>query len=225
MAWGGYFAKTLAYLEIIHYLCTRFGKLLHITTYKRSKLKIRRRVGIIKLQFMKRLFFSLAVLLFATTSMAQNQEIGLVVGGLNGLSYKKHMSENFAIQTDLAVGFQSTQLGLMGDGDYIPLQTDIFDFILNPNFLYHKDLKYGVYVEFGGGVSAGLMQTLRTINPATLGKFGINAMAAVGYTMDKLPLAFGLDFRPGYAMSINVPMELLINQFDWHLAASVRYCF
>jgi len=174
---------------------------------------------------MKRLFFSLAVLLFATTSMAQNQEIGLVVGGLNGLSYKKHMSENFAIQTDLAVGFQSTQLGLMGDGDYIPLQTDIFDFILNPNFLYHKDLKYGVYVEFGGGVSAGLMQTLRTINPATLGKFGINAMAAVGYTMDKLPLAFGLDFRPGYAMSINVPMELLINQFDWHLAASVRYCF
>ena len=174
---------------------------------------------------MKKLFFSLVVLVFATTSIAQNHEIGLVVGGLNGLSYKKHMSENFAIQTDLAVGFQSTQLGIMGDGDYIPLQADIFDFILNPNFLYHKDLKYGVYVEFGGGVSAGLMQTLRTINPATLGKFGINAMAAVGYTMDKLPLAFGLDFRPGYAMSINVPMELLINQFDWHLAASVRYCF
>ena len=174
---------------------------------------------------MKKLFFSLVVLVFATTGMAQNQEIGLVVGGLNGLSYKKHMSENFAIQTDLAVGFQRTQLGLMGDGDYIPLQADIFDFIFNPNFLYHKNLKYGIYAELGGGVSAGLMQTLQTINPATLGKFGINAMAAVGYKMDKLPLVFGLDFRPGYAMSINVPMELLFNQFDWHLAASVRYCF
>ena len=104
---------------------------------------------------MKKLFFSLVVLVFATTGMAQNQEIGLVVGGLNGLSYKKHMSENFAIQTDLAVGFQRTQLGLMGDGDYIPLQADIFDFMLNPNFLYHKDLKYGIYAEFGGGVSAG----------------------------------------------------------------------
>ncbi len=174
---------------------------------------------------MKKLFFSLVVLIFATTSMAQNQEIGLVVGGLNGLSYKKHMTEHFAIQTDLAVGFQSTQLGIMGDGDYIPLQADIFDFILNPNFLYHKDLKHGIYAEFGGGVSAGLMQTLHTINPATLGKFGINAFAGVGYKMDNLPLAFGLDFRPGYAMSINVPMELLLNQFDWHLAASVRYCF
>ena len=174
---------------------------------------------------MKKLFFSLVALIFATASMAQNHEIGLVVGGLNGLSYKQHMTKNFAIQADLAVGFQSTQLGIMGDGDYIPLQADIFDFMLNPNFLYHKDLKYGIYAEFGGGVSAGLMQTLHTINPATLGKFGINAMAAVGYKMDKLPLAFGLDFRPGYAMSINVPMELLLNQFDWHLAASVRYCF
>ena len=174
---------------------------------------------------MKKIFFSLVVLIIATTSMAQNQEFGLVVGGLNGLSYKKHMTEHFSIQTDLAVGFQSTQLGIMGDGDYIPLQADIFDFILNPNFLYHKDLKHGIYAEFGGGLSAGLMQTLHTINPATLGKFGINAMAAVGYKMDKLPLVFGLDFRPGYAMSINVPMELLLNQFDWHLAASVRYCF
>ena len=174
---------------------------------------------------MKKVLFSFLVLIFATTSMAQNQEIGLVVGGLNGLSYKKHMTENFAIQTDLAVGFQSTQLGIMGDGDYIPLRADIFDFILNPNFLYHMDLKYGIYAELGGGVSAGLMQTLHTVNPATFGKFGINAMVGVGYKMDKLPLAFGLDFRPGYAMSINVPMELLLNQLDWHLAASVRYCF
>ena len=174
---------------------------------------------------MKKVLFSILALVFAMGATAQNQEIGLVVGGLNGLSYKKQMSENFVVQTDLAVGFQSTQLGIMGDGDYIPLQADIFDFILNPNFLYHKDLKYGIYAEFGGGVSAGLMQTLHTVNPATLGKFGINAMAAVGYKMNKLPLAFGLDFRPGYAMSINVPMELLLNQFDWHLAASVRYCF
>jgi hypothetical protein len=174
---------------------------------------------------MKKLFFSLVALIFATASMAQNHEMGLVVGGLNGLSYKQHMTKNFAIQADLAVGFQSTQLGIMGDGDYIPLQADIFDFILNPNFLYHMDLKYGIYADLGGGVSAGLMQTLHTYNPATMGKFGINAFAGVGYKMDKLPLAFGLDFRPGYAMSINAPMELLLNQFDWHLAASVRYCF
>ena len=174
---------------------------------------------------MKKVLFSILALVLAMGATAQNQEIGLVVGGLNGLSYKKQMSENFVVQTDLAVGFQRTDFGIIGDGDFIPLQVDMFDFILNPNFLYHKDLKYGIYAEFGGGVSAGLMQTLHTINPATLGKFGINAMAAVGYKMNKLPLAFGLDFRPGYALDISVPYELLLHQFDWHLAASVRYCF
>ena len=174
---------------------------------------------------MKKLVFSFLALVLAMGATAQNQEIGLVVGGLNGLSYKKHMSENFAIQTDLAVGVQRTDLGIIGDGDFIPLPVDMFDFVLNPNFLYHKDLKYGIYAEFGGGLSAGLMQTLHTINPMTLGKFGLNAYAGVGYKMNNLPLAFGLDFRPGYALDINVPYELLLHQFDWHLAASVRYCF
>ena len=176
---------------------------------------------------MKKVFFSFLALIFAMGATAQNQEIGLVVGGLNGLSYKKHMSENFAIQADLAVGFQQTvgTFALDGDGDFNLFEFDIFDFILNPNFLYHKDLKYGIYAELGGGVSAGLMQTLHTINPATFGKFGINAFAGVGYKMNDLPLTFGLDFRPGYAMNINVPYEVIINQFDWHLAASVRYCF
>ena len=174
---------------------------------------------------MKKVLFSFLALFWAMGAMAQNQEIGLVVGGLNGLSYKKHMSENFAIQTDLAVGVQRTDLDIIGDGDFIPLPVDMFDFVLNPNFLYHKDLKYGIYAEFGGGLSAGLMQTLYTINPMTLGKFGLNAYAGVGYKMNNLPLAFGLDFRPGYALDINVPYELLLHQFDWHLAASVRYCF
>ena len=176
---------------------------------------------------MKKVFFSFLALIFAMGATAQNQEIGLVVGGLNGLSYKKHMSENFAIQADLAVGFQQTvgTFALDGDGDFNLFEFDIFDFILNPNFLYHKDLKYGIYTELGGGLSAGLMQTLHTINPATFGKFGINAFAGVGYKMNDLPLTFGLDFRPGYAMNINVPYEVIINQFDWHLAASVRYYF
>ena len=176
---------------------------------------------------MKKIFLSLLTLAFTLGATAQTQEVGLVVGGFNGISYKKHMSENFAIQADLAVGVQSTIAGLSydGDGDFGGFTFDIFDFVLNPNFLYHKSLNYGFYAEIGGGASVGLMQTLRTTHPATLGKFGVNAMAAVGYKMSKLPLTFGLDFRPGYAMSINVPLELLIHHFDWHLAASVRYCF
>ena len=47
---------------------------------------------------MKKIFLSLLALAFTLGATAQTQEVGLVVGGFNGISYKKHMSENFAIQ-------------------------------------------------------------------------------------------------------------------------------
>ena len=85
---------------------------------------------------MKKIILCVMSLLFAIGAFAQTQEFGVVVGGLNGLSYKKIMSENFAIQTDLAVGFQSTTA--LEEFTYIRGKIDIFDFTLNPNFLYNK---------------------------------------------------------------------------------------
>ena len=175
---------------------------------------------------MKKIIFSLLCVAVSMGAFAQNQEGGLVVGGFNGLSYKKMMSENFAIQTDLAVGFQRTSIDWLGDSELITATADLFDFVINPNFLYNKELKHGIYAFAGGGASVGLAQGLHASpNPITFGKFGLNAMIGAGYKLADLPLTFALDFRPGYAMLLNVKTETLLSIFDWHLAASVRYCF
>ena len=175
---------------------------------------------------MKKIIFSLLCVAISMGAFAQDQEVGLVVGGFNGLSYKKMMSENFAIQTDLAVGFQRTSIDWLGDSELITATADLFDFVINPNFLYNKELKHGIYAFAGGGASVGLAQGLPTgYNPITFGKFGLNAMIGAGYKLADLPLTFALDFRPGYAMLLNVKTETLLSIFDWHLAASVRYCF
>ena len=175
---------------------------------------------------MKKIIFSLLCVAISMGTFAQDQEVGLVVGGFNGLSYKKMMSENFAIQTDLAVGFQRTSIDWLGDSELITATADLFDFVINPNFLYNKELKHGIYAFAGGGASVGLAQGLpASYNPITFGKFGLNAMIGAGYKLANLPLTFALDFRPGYAMLLNVKTETLLSIFDWHLAASVRYCF
>ncbi len=126
---------------------------------------------------MKKIILCFMVLGLSLGAFAQNNELGLLVGGLDGLTYKKMMSENFAIQTDLAVGFQRTSIDWLGDSELITATADLFDFVINPNFLYNKELKHGIYAFAGGGVSVGLAQGLHASpNPITFGKFGLNAM-------------------------------------------------
>ena len=173
---------------------------------------------------MKRFFVCILAVLFSLGIFAQSQEFGVVVGGMNGLSYKKIMSENFAIQADLAVGFQRTVATEGAYYDFLSLTIDIFDFTLNPNFLYNKELDNGLYAFVGGGPNVGLVQGL-PYSSVTFGKFGVNAMLGAGYKMSNLPLSFSLDFRPGYAMLLNYNYETLLHAFDWHLALGVRYCF
>jgi hypothetical protein len=173
---------------------------------------------------MKKIILCAMSLLFAIGAFAQTQEFGVVVGGLNGLSYKKIMSENFAIQTDLAIGFQRTVAMEDAYYDYATWRIDIFDFMLNPNFLYNKELTDGLYAFIGGGPNIGLVQGLPSSN-VTFGKFGANAMLGAGYKLSNFPLTFSFDFRPGYAFLLNYRYETILHMFDWHLALGVRYCF
>ena len=94
---------------------------------------------------MKKIILCLIVMGVSVGAFAQNNEFGVVVGGFNGLSYKRIVNENFAIQTDLAVGFQRTVFNLEG----ITGPTDLFDFVLNPNFLFNKELNSGFYAFAG----------------------------------------------------------------------------
>ena len=173
---------------------------------------------------MKKLFLGILSILFTTGLFAQQQEFGIVAGGLNGLSYKRIMSETFAIQTDLAVGFQRTSVMEDAYYDYMTATIDVFDFALNANFLYNKEIQNGLYAFVGGGPNIGLVQGLPYSN-VTFGKFGANAMLGAGYKMSNIPLTFSLDFRPGYAFLLNYRYETILHMFDWHLALGVRYCF
>ena len=169
---------------------------------------------------MKKVFIGIFAIMVSLSAWAQSNELGIIAGGMNGVSYKKYMSETFAIQTDLAVGFQRT---IVGDA-YSDISGDLFDFVLNPNFLYNKTIDGNLYGFVGGGASVGLAYFLQAPTPI-FGKFGVNTMMGLGYKFTNIPLTLALDFRPGYAMLLNIEWEALFHAFDWHLGLSVRYCY
>lgn len=167
---------------------------------------------------MKKFFAVVLVAMMSIGAFAQH-EIGAVVGGLNGLSYKYWVNNNIAMQADLAVGL--TQAAFGGGS------TGMWDFTLNPNFLYHFDVAYGLKVYTGGGVNFGLASMIVPAAyygygyPAICGKFGINANVGLAYEIPSVPLVLAFDFRPGYGM-------LFTDQyggsfFDWKLAFAIRY--
>ena len=169
---------------------------------------------------MKKIILCLIVMGLSVGAFAQNNEFGVVIGGFNGLSYKRIVNDKFAIQTDLGVGLQATAFNIEG----IAGSSNLFDFVINPNLLYNRELKSNIYAFLGVGVNFGLAQELN-VPQITYGKFGVNAMAGFGLKSQKLPVSISLDFCPGYAMLFNTNFDSNVNIFDWHLALSARYCF
>lgn len=179
---------------------------------------------------MKRILLLISMAFIATSSLfAQdyNQSFGLVAGSLNGLSYKKFVKENVAIQTDLAFGLLATRFTEYDyySGYSVSGEGHLWNFQLQPNLYYQNNvlngnnLNIGAFI--GGGVSLGYAQGF--YNDLPLGKWGINAIAGIEFILNKTPLTIGLDFRPGYGMLFTSNQSL--HMFDWALAASVRYCF
>lgn len=119
---------------------------------------------------MKKLLLGLLVIAVSTKISAHDNELGFIVGSMEGFSYKKIINENFAIQTDLAVGFQKTLTSwyLSSDFDrysngthfYLgDMTVDLLDFGLKINFLYNRDLGNNLYAFIGGGTNLGLAVT------------------------------------------------------------------
>lgn len=175
---------------------------------------------------MKRILFFLLVVACSLGVRGQQNELGVVVGSFNGLSYKRFISPTLAIQTDLAFGVQATQGSVYLEGEYLgPGHENYWDFVLNPNLLYQYELASGFSVFSGGGLSLGVAEEFGLAQ--AFGKFGLNAMLGAEYRFAEAPIALSFDFRPGYGVLFgNIEgYSFSCHLFDWRLALGVRYRF
>ena len=165
---------------------------------------------------MKKIFLAVVVALFSINAMAQH-EIGGIVGGMNGVSYKYWFNDALALQADLAVGLTEAANKAGSFGQY--------DFTINPNAEYHWALPVdNLKIYAGGGLNFGLCGGLKApawAGNSVSGKFGINAITGLQYDLASVPLALAFDFRPGYGM--NFGKNNTDHYFDWKIAFAVRY--
>jgi len=173
---------------------------------------------------MKKILTIVAALMMAVTTMQAKHEIGGIVGGLNGLSYKYWFNDNMALQADLAVGLSR---GAARSGGY-GWDFGFWDFTINPNFLYHWQLPANFKIYTGGGINFGMMSNLAYsgyYGVSVDGKFGINAVVGAAYHFANVPLVLAFDFRPGYGLDFRDANTGALSFFDWKLAFAVRYAF
>ena len=153
--------------------------------------------------------FTLCIAVMAFVSVSAQHEIGVVAGGLNGLSYKFWFSSNFAVQMDLAVGLTAAYGGAYFKGNRLGDngQMDMYDFTLNPNLAYHFDLP----------------NSLKLYPKGIFGKAGANALLGMTYAFGGAPLSLSFDFRPGYGAGFTDDKSPHMHFFDWKLAVALRY--
>jgi hypothetical protein len=165
----------------------------------------------------------MSLLLLSTMTILQAQPykggIGVVIGTMYGIQGKGFLTPKLALQGDLA-----WKIGVY-DGFYSGYMSD---FELNPNVLYQSKIDkwgWGQLDWFaGGGLSLGYAFGKHYgYNRAVAGKFGINAAGGLELSLSKVPLAFALDFRPGYGLLFN--KNYRASYFDWGITIGVRYCF
>lgn len=156
--------------------------------------------------------------------MAQH-EIGVIAGGINGVSYKYWWSERMAIQTDLAVGLTAAPAAMYVQGQLLGTVTNPqYDFTINPNVLFHMPFSDVAHFYTGGGVNLGMVSDMANTAPERiLGKFGINAVAGIGFFVSN-QVSLSVDFRPGYGLGFANSNAVFVHFFDWKLGLAVRYC-
>ncbi len=122
---------------------------------------------------MKKILLLAVAAMTAMCAFAQDytQSVGLVVGSLNGASYKYFISEELAIQADLGIGVMATggsvtalsEMGFVGQttkSKYVnKLNASLWTLQVAPNFIWQKNItsmdwgKLDFFV--GGGLTLG----------------------------------------------------------------------
>lgn len=174
---------------------------------------------------MKKFITFCLAMLAAVSISAQQREIGVVVGGMNGLSYKRWFSYNVALQTDLAVGLtKAPMVGYLNGTKLVSGASSQYDFTLNPNLVYHIDMPASFKLFLGGGLNIGMVSDIKNTNPNLIyGKAGANAMLGLSYGFGNSPWVLAFDFRPGYGFAFRDEYAAHYHFFDWKLAAALRY--
>lgn len=167
---------------------------------------------------------------FLTTAFcfAQKNELGVVVGSYNGLSYKRVVNDKFATLTEVGFGLQATKFSDHYNGGGLNISVhgniDLWDVHINQNFLFNYEISNNLFLYAGGGVTIGYAQEFN-YNEG-FAKTGINAIVGLEYRLPTVPLGIAFDFRPGYAnLTSSSERDVNVSIFDWKLALALRYCF
>ena len=191
---------------------------------------------------MKKVFLGAVMLIIAISASAQSYKasLGINAGSFNGLSYKGFLTDHLALQVDLGVNLECTYgqvdfytpEGVIGNTNGMQ---SFYTCEVNPNLLYQADIKTsesGTLSWFaGGGLSAGMMNSLDPKKSHPKFKWGVNGIGGIEYQLAKAPVAISFDIRPGFGMSTYTiknadPRTTAVNSlFDWKAAVGIRYVF
>ena len=142
---------------------------------------------------MKKIFTLCVVALMAVTTVKAQHEIGAVVGGMNGLSYKYWFFDMY---------------------DFTINPNVLYHFDLPANFKLYCG---------GGVNLGLISDIENTDPDGINGKFGVNGALGAAYEIGSAPIVLALDFRPGYGLGFAKADYPHTSFFDWKLAFAVRY--
>lgn len=183
---------------------------------------------------MKKIFSIFVALFLLGGTIRAQHEVGIIAGGLNGLTYKYWIGEYMALQTDVGIGLykavgatymkspnSASSSSGSGSDTY-----DVYDFTFNPNFAGYIPIWDDLAFYAGCGTSIGFVSEMdNTDSDYFLGKWGVNALTGIEYAIAEFPLSIALDFRPGFSLAWQKRGSYTqhVTMFDWKLAIAVRY--
>ena len=170
----------------------------------------------------KNLLIILFSFLATTFCFAQKNELGVVLGSYNGLSYKRVVNDKFATLTEVGFGLQATKFSDHYNGGGLNISVhgniDLWDVHINQNFLFNYEISNNLFLYAGYAQEFNYNEGFA--------KTGINAIVGLEYRLPTVPLGIAFDFRPGYAnLTSSSERDVNVSIFDWKLALALRYCF
>ena len=162
---------------------------------------------------MKKILVSLLSVLITATMFGKDYKhsLGMVAGLGIGAQYKTMVMDDFTILAELGYFMNlNGGTGAYGGG----LGNCVLAY--QANITEGQGIKLDWYI--GGQVKMGVM------DGGGFGIFGVGAAGGIEANMKNAPIAFSLDFRPGYAMLFNGG-GAGGHMFDYSVNLGVRYTF